>query len=57
MGDDQTCRLPQRIPTQRIVIVGNYDSDDLRAALQGGLCEFVVKENLLEVRRVLEQES
>jgi hypothetical protein len=32
-------------------IAGNHDSDDLRAAAsEAGACEYVVKENLLELR-------
>ena len=38
----------------RIIIVTNYDDNDLReAARQAGACEYVLKENLLDVVRIL----
>jgi DNA-binding NarL/FixJ family response regulator len=41
-------------PDARIVIVSNYDSDDLRAAAStAGASGYVVKENLIELRRLL----
>ena len=39
----------------KIIIVTNYDDQYLRqAAQQAGASEFVLKENLLEVRRILQ---
>ena len=38
----------------RVVIVTNYDDADLReAARLAGACEYVVKEDLIEIRRIL----
>ena len=42
-------------PEAKIVIVTNYDDADLRqAAQEAGACGYVLKENLLEVRRLLQ---
>ncbi len=41
-------------PQARIMILTGYDDADLRAAAQSaGACEYVTKENLHEVRRIL----
>jgi CheY-like chemotaxis protein len=43
-------------PAARVVIVTDYDEAELRAAAQAaGACGYVLKENLLELRGVLEQ--
>ena len=42
-------------PAARIIIVTNYDGADLReAARLAGACGYVLKEDLFEVRRLLE---
>ncbi|HEX5734757.1 MAG TPA: response regulator transcription factor [Blastocatellia bacterium] len=41
-------------PQAKIMIVTDYDDDELReAAQQAGACEYVTKENLLDVCRIL----
>jgi CheY-like chemotaxis protein len=41
-------------PQAKIMIVTDYDDDELReAARHAGACEYVIKENLLELRRIL----
>jgi CheY-like chemotaxis protein len=53
-GITATRQIKTAFPEARIVIVSNYDSDDLRrAASDAGACGYVVKENLIEVRRIL----
>jgi CheY-like chemotaxis protein len=48
-------QLHASFPTARIVIVTNYDDDLLReAARQAGACGYVLKESLLELRRLLQ---
>src|SRR4029453_16459447 len=42
--------------TARVLIVTDYDDGHWRAAaIEAGACGYVLKENLLEVRRLLEQ--
>jgi CheY-like chemotaxis protein len=53
-GITATRQIKAAFPEARIVIVSNHDSDDLRAAAsEAGACGYVVKENLIEVRRIL----
>ena len=41
-------------PQARVMIVTNYDDAGLReAARPAGACEYVVKQNLIEIRRIL----
>lgn len=43
-------------PQAKIMIVTDYDDDELReAARHAGACEYVIKENLLGLRRILLQ--
>lgn len=43
-------------PTARVIIVTDYDQPDLReAAYQAGACGYVLKENLLELVRLLDE--
>jgi CheY-like chemotaxis protein len=45
-------------PEARIMILTGYDDPDLRAAAQNaGACEYFTKENLHEVRRILESSN
>lgn len=53
-GINATKQLKAAFPEAQIVIVTNYDDAELReAARAAGACGYVVKENLLELRRVL----
>lgn len=53
-GITATRQIMAAFPEARIVIVSNHDSEDLRqAASDAGACGYVVKENLIEVRRIL----
>jgi len=57
-GLTATRQLKAVYPNARIVIVTGYDDVDLRAAAQSaGACEYVTKENLQEVRRILGEEQ
>lgn len=45
-------------PEARIVVVTSYDDERLRlAALEAGACGYVLKDNLAEVRRLLETQG
>lgn len=53
-GLTATRQLLAAWPEARVVIVTNYDDETLRAeAKQAGACGYILKENLLEVRRLL----
>lgn len=53
-GISATRQIKASYPEANIVIVTDYDDADLReAARKAGACEYVTKENLLDVRRVL----
>ena len=53
-GITATRQIRAAFPDARIVIVSNYDSDELRAAAStAGACGYVVKENLIDLRRLL----
>ena len=53
-GISATKRIVAADPEARVMMVTNYDDADLRdAARLAGACEYVVKENLLEIRRIL----
>jgi two-component system response regulator DegU len=53
-GITATREIRAIFPEARIVIVSNYDSDELRAAAcEAGACGYIVKENLIELRRLL----
>ena len=53
-GISATRALKAAWPEARIIIVTSYDSAELRqAAQEAGACGYVLKENLLEVRRLL----
>jgi CheY-like chemotaxis protein len=55
-GIAATRQIKASDPTARIIIVTDYDQPDLReAADQVGACGYVLKENLLELGRLLEQ--
>jgi DNA-binding NarL/FixJ family response regulator len=54
-GLETTRRLRAADPTARVVIVTDYDDAHWRAAsFEAGACGYVLKENLLDVRRMLE---
>lgn len=53
-GLSATRRIVAAHPEARIMMVTNYDDADLReAARSAGACAYVVKDDLLEVRRIL----
>jgi len=53
-GIDATRRIRARWPAAQIVIVTDYDDATFReAARDAGACEYVVKDSLVDVRRVL----
>ncbi len=53
-GLTATRQIKAFYPEARIVILTNYDDADLREAARGaGACEYVMKQNLLDVRRLL----
>ena len=54
-GLTATRQIKAAFADAKIIIVTNYDDQYLRqAAQQAGASEFVLKENLLEVRRILQ---
>jgi two-component system response regulator DegU len=54
-GISATREVKAAHPEARIIIVTGYDEAELRAAAQeAGACGYVLKENLLEVRRLLQ---
>ena len=53
-GISATRQIKAAFPDARVVIVTEYDNADWRiAASDAGACGYVLKENLLEVRRIL----
>ncbi len=53
-GIAATREIKAAYPEARIMIVTGYESEELReAARRAGACEYVVKENLFEIRRIL----
>lgn len=54
-GITATRLIKDQYPDAKIIIVTNFDETDLReSALQAGACGYVLKENLLELRRLLQ---
>src|SRR5262245_7677123 len=54
-GIEATRLIKDQYPDARVIIVTNFDEVDLReSALQAGACGYVLKENLLELRRLLQ---
>ena len=57
-GLEATRRLVAADPTAQVLIVTDYDDVHWRsAAKQAGACGYVLKENLLDIRRMLEAEK
>ena len=57
-GITATRALRNRWPEAHVVIVTNFDEASLRAAAyEAGACGYVFKENLLELRRLLQSQS
>ena len=55
-GITATKLIKDQYPEAKIIIVTNFDEDDLReSALQAGACGYVLKENLFEARRMLQE--
>lgn len=54
-GITATKLIKDQYPEAKIIIVTNFDDADLReSARQAGACGYVLKENLFEVRRLLQ---
>jgi DNA-binding NarL/FixJ family response regulator len=54
-GITATKLIKDQYPDAKIIIITNFDEPDLReSALQAGACGYVLKENLLEARRLLQ---
>jgi CheY-like chemotaxis protein len=57
-GLTATRQIKAAYPDARIVMVTLYKEDDLQEAVQAaGACAYVVNDNLLEIRRILAQQS
>ena len=57
-GITATREITGGFPAANVLIVTDYDDADLRtAAKEAGACGYVLKENLIEVRRLLEAAS
>ena len=53
-GISATRQIVAAHPEARVMMVTNYDGADLReAARSPGACEYVAKEDLIEIRRIL----
>lgn len=53
-GISATRQITAAYPEAHVLIVSNYDDPDLRAAAcAAGACGYIVKEDLLDLRRVL----
>jgi CheY-like chemotaxis protein len=53
-GISATRQIKAAFPNARIVMVTEYNHPDYREeALRAGACEYVLKENLFEIRRIL----
>jgi CheY-like chemotaxis protein len=54
-GIQATRQIKASDPSAKIIIVTDYDDDSLRqAALNGGACGYALKDNLLDLIRLLE---
>lgn len=57
-GITATRKIVASDPNAKVIIVTNYDEDDLReAAKKAGACGYVLKENLLDVIDLLQTDS
>lgn len=57
-GVSATRRIKAAFPDARIVIVTDFDDSKLREAARGaGACEYVTKDNLLDLRRILSPQT
>ena len=55
-GIEATRRIKATDPSAKIIIVTDYDDDFLRqAAMNGGACGYTLKDNLLDLVRLLEE--
>jgi CheY-like chemotaxis protein len=53
-GIDATRQIIEVFPTARVIMVTDYDDTELReAAREAGACDYVVKENLLNLCRIV----
>ncbi len=56
-GITATRQIKAAYPQARIMIVTDYNDDDLRrAAREAGACQYIVKENLLDILEILPAE-
>ena len=54
-GITATGLIKDRYPDAKVIIVTNYDEHDLReSAKQAGACGYVLKEDLFEIRELLQ---
>ena len=54
-GITTTRRITEAFPASKVIIVTNHSDEPLRAAARAaGACGYVLKENLLDLRRLLE---
>ncbi len=57
-GITATRQIMAAYPQARIMIITDYNDDDLRrAAYEAGACQYVVKENLLDILDILPKAS
>jgi CheY-like chemotaxis protein len=57
-GLTATRNIKALYPDARVMIISNYDDEDLRsAAREAGACRFINKANLLDVRHALKAET
>ena len=57
-GLTATRQLLQRYPRARIIIVTDYDDDDLRgAALESGACAYALKSNLTDLEAIIQSQT
>lgn len=57
-GISATQQIIKDFPAAKIAIVTDYDDDDLReAAFDAGACHYIIKENLFELRRLLQADA
>lgn len=57
-GISATGRLKAAFPDANIIIVTDYNDAELRrSAREAGACEYVVKEDLLDLRRILREHT
>jgi DNA-binding NarL/FixJ family response regulator len=57
-GISATRQIKAAFPDAQIIMITDYDDPKLReAARRAGACEYILKENLLDVRRILSSQT